>query len=503
MNPFSPIRLNAWREIAILMLILMEASWITPWFRSLTPETYAVNSLRVLIILILIVLFSHILIRIMEYLHLKKSIRQGVMVTFLIFGSYIGIKTLLYAHESISLSELVSRPIRSFADLKFIIPVEFIVIITVLIGFWRGVSLAQEHIGPSYVMGHFWTGIVMFVVFIFIISIATGETAGEFFYLFLFSTLIGVCAARMTVVGMVRGGKENRFNRSWFLGIVLAALVVVGLSSIFGGVIADKFAWIGSLFFGLFGSIVILVWVIINPVISFLITILGNLFKNSQAIKDLGDSFQNLNNLMRGFGEKISSLIEQSGIDSLFSQWAPIIKTIVLVSIIVLIVGGIIFWMAFKLWRDRERRLIGDEEKSIIRSGNILQSILDILLQGWNRSLNSIEQLTDLRKRQRLRAAVRIRQIYADLLALCESLGQPRPDAQTPFEFMPKLEQIFPEFQPEIGMITQAYIDVRYGLLPENKNEVEDIEVAWKKLHEAGDDLIHELKHVRKKTYGN
>ena len=319
MNPFSPIRLNAWREIAILMLILMEASWITPWFRSLTPETYAVNSLRVLIILILIVLFSHILIRIMEYLHLKKSIRQGVMVTFLIFGSYIGIKTLLYAHESISLSELVSRPIRSFADLKFIIPVEFIVIITVLIGFWRGVSLAQEHIGPSYVMGHFWTGIVMFVVFIFIISIATGENAGEFFYLFLFSTLIGVCAARMTVVGMVRGGKENRFNRSWFLGIVFAALVVVGLSSIFGGVIAEKFAWIGSLFIGLFGSIVILVWVIINPVISFLITILGNLFKNSQAIKDLGDSFQNLNNLMRGFGEKISSLIEQSGIDSLFS----------------------------------------------------------------------------------------------------------------------------------------------------------------------------------------
>jgi hypothetical protein len=138
-----------------------------------------------------------------------------------------------------------------------LIPVEFIVIITVMIGFWRGISLAQEHIGPSSVMDHFWLGIFMFVVFDFLITFVTGENPGQFFYLFLFSSLVGVSTARMTVVGMVRGGKENKFNRSWFLGIILAALMVVGLSSLFGGLIADKFAWIGNLLYGLFGSIIL------------------------------------------------------------------------------------------------------------------------------------------------------------------------------------------------------------------------------------------------------
>jgi hypothetical protein len=498
MKTFSPIRLNPWREIAILMIILMELSWITPWFRSLTPETYAVNALRVLITLTIIVFCSHLLVRIMNYLHLKKSIRQGLMVTFLIIGSYIGIKTLIYAHEPVSLSELVSRPIRNFADLQLLIPVEFIVIITVMIGIWRGVSLAQEHIGPSSVMGHFWMGIVMFVVFIFFITIITGENAGEFFYLFLFSSLVGVSAARMTVVGMVRGGKENRFNGSWFLGIVLAALLVIALSSILGGTIADKFTWIGSLFFGLFSSIILLVWIIISPVITFLITILGELFQNSQIIKDLGDSLQKLNNLMRGLGQKISDWAGQSGIEKFISQWGPIIKTIILVSLIILVIVGIVLWMAIKLWKDRRRRLVGDEEKSNLKGGNIFQALLEMLLQGWNRTISSLDQLTNLRQRKRIRAAARIRQVYAELLELCDSLGQPRPDAVTPLEFVPKLEHIFPEFHLEIGLITQAYLDVRYGLLPETQNEIISIEAAWKKVHTAGHELLLVQKHKNK-----
>jgi hypothetical protein len=363
MKTFSPIRFNSWREIAILMIIIMDVSWITPWFRSLTPETYAVDPVRILIILSSVILFSHILIRSMDYLRLKKSIRQGMMVTFLIVGCYIGIKTLLFAKDSISISALLSRPIKSFADITYLIPVEFIVIIAVLIAFWRGVSLAQEHIGPSSVMNHLWIGIIMFVVFIFLITLATGENAGEFFYLFLFSTLMGVSAGRMAIVGMVRGGTKNRFNRSWFLGILLAALVVVGISSLIGSVSLNIFAGIGGIFFGFIGSILILIWVIISPVISFSIMILGKLFQNSQFLLELGDSLQKLNAMMSGLGSKISDLIEKSGIGNMVTKWAPTVKTIILISVIVLFILGITLWMTIKLWKDRERRLVGDEEK--------------------------------------------------------------------------------------------------------------------------------------------
>jgi hypothetical protein len=433
----------------------------------------------------------------MDYLHLKKTIRQVLMITFLVIGSYFGIKTLLYTHESISLAEFISRPIRSFADLKLLIPVEFIVILTILISFWRGVTLAQEHIGPSSVMSHFWFGIVMFVVFVFLITLATGENAGEFFYLFLFSSLVGVSIARMTVVGMVRGGMENRFNRSWFLGILLASLIVVGLSSLFRGVFADQFNWIGTIFLGLFGSLLILIWLIITPVFSFLITILGNLFQNSQAILNLRAALQNLSNVMLTLWKKISDLIEQSGIRNLILRWSPTIKTIILVSILLLVIVGIILWMAIKLWRDRERRLVNDEEKENLKGGNILHSLLDMLINGWNRTISSLEQLIDFKQRRRIRVAARIRQVYAELMDLCETLGQPRPNAITPLEFVPKLEHIFPQFCLEIGMITQAYLGVRYGLLPETQNDVADIEAAWKKLHTAGHELLSEQKHKK------
>ena len=182
----------------------------------------------------------------------------------------------------------------------------------------------------------------------------------------------------------------------------------------------------------------------------------------------------------------------------MLSRWVPIIKTILLVGIIIAIIGGIVLWITNKIWRDRERRKIGDDENSKIRDMNLLQSILDILRQSWIKTISSFEQLTDLKKRRRIRVAERVRQIYIDLLELCESLGQPRPNAVTPLEFLPKINRLFPELQPEILMITKAYLDVRYGLLPENKNEIANIEAAWKELQVVGLDRLQELKHNKK-----
>lgn len=499
MNPFSSIRLNPWREIAILMLVLMEVSWVTPWFRSMTPETYAVSSLRVFIILIGIVLGAHLLVRLMDFIHLKKSIRQGAMIVFIILSILVGIKTLLYAHEPMSLSELFNRPLRSFADMRTLIPVEFIVIITVLIGSWRGLSIAQEHLGPSSVMDHFWVGIVMYVVFIFVNTIVTGETPGDFFYLFLFSSLVAMCAARMTVVGMLRGGTKNKFNRFWFLGIILAASIVVGLASLLGGVMGEQFTWISALLLGVFGSILVLVWILIDPIISFLIIVLSNIFQNSQGIASLGKSLENINIIIQGFGQRIAEMIGNTGIWRLIARLGPVIKTIILIVIIVLIILGVVAWMAIKLWRDRERRLLGEDQKTDIKVGNFFQTLLGILRQGWADAINSLEQMTDLKRRQRIRAAARIRQVYADLMELCVSLGHPRADAETPLEFTIVLNLLFPELHPEVAIITEAYNCVRYGQLPETQQEVEDVESAWKKVDSSGHELLTALKHSKKK----
>ena len=94
-----------------------------------------------------------------------------------------------------------------------------------------------------------------------------------------------------------------------------------------------------------------------------------------------------------------------------------------------------------------------------------------------------------------MRAAARIRQIYADLLDLCNALGQSRQESQTPLEFLPRLEILFPQLQPEIVLVTEAYLGVRYGLLPETKNEVADVEAAWRKIQTSGHETLKQRKH--------
>lgn len=499
MKSVSLARLNPWREIAILMIILMEVCWVTPWFRAMTTETYAVSPLRVFIILTCIVMFSHVLVRIMDYLHLKKSIRQGVMVFFLLLGIFVGIKTMLYPHEAMSLSELLTRPLRNFADLKSLIPVEFIVMITVLVGFWRGLSIAQEHIGPSSVMDHFWIGIVMYLAFIFFNTMVTGETPGDFFFLFLFASLIAMCAARLTVVGMLHGGRENRFNRFWFIGIILTASIIVGVSAFFGGVVGDKFAWIGVILFSIFGTILILIWLLINPFLTLLLNLLTGVFQ-SENIKSLGNNLQNLNQMIQELGKRILNLVGASGINDFFTRWGSTIKQFIFIAIVILFIVGVIAWMAITLWKDRQRYRATNQQSINIQGDNPLQILLNLFRQGWAGALNSLEFLTDFNHRRKLRAAARIRQVYADLMELCDSLEHPRADAETPLEFIPKLDQLFPELQLEVVTITEAYNRVRYGQLPETRQEVQDVEAAWNKIYDTGKKLLSELKHAKKKS---
>ena len=304
--------------------------------------------------------------------------------------------------------------------------------------------------------------------------------------------------ARMTIVGMVRGGKQNIFNRSWFVGILLAALLVVGIASMLSGVIAQQFSWIGAIFLGLFGSIIILLWIILNPVLAYLIKILSDLIQDSKAIENLGNSLQMINEMVRGLGEKLMAIVDKSGIAPIISQWASTVKTIILIAIIVAIVLFIFLWLGLRLWRDRERRQEQGEIKSNLHRGNSLQSLIAMLLVGWNRGTKSMTQLIDLNQRRRLRAAARIRQVYADLLELCAKIGQPRPDALTPLEFVSKLDMLFPDFTPEVDTITQAYLRVRYGLLPETQDEIVAVESAWKLLRAAGHELLSEQRHAQK-----
>ncbi len=498
MKSLRLIHLNPWREISILMLIIMEVCWVTPWFRSLTSATYALDPLRVFAVILLTALLAHVLIRSLNYARIKKSIQQGLMVVFIVLAIFAALEILLYAQQSTSLGQLLNRPLTSFGDLRNLIPAEFLVIVTVLVAIWRGISIAQEHIGPSSVMNHFWLGIIMYVLFIFVNTLVTGETPADFFYPFLFSALVAMVAARMSVIGLLRGGNENKLNRSWLVGMLVAVAIVVGISALLGGVIGNNFSALGSIFLGIFGAIMVILWLLISPLVSLIITVLQRIF-NFQALKNLAEGLQSLNQTIIGFGRNILDMINQSALSKILAQLAPTLRTAIFIAVIALIIAGVLAWMAIRLWQDRIRRQLGSEQKSNIQDTNLLQKLLDLLRSRLGDALNSLSQLTDSHHRQQLRAAARIRRVYAELMDLCASLDHPRDEAETPLEFLPQITQLFPQLQTEAMEITHAYNCIRYGQLPETQRDVDEVEEAWKKISSAGRELATERKKIKKK----
>ena len=53
---------------------------------------------------------------------------------------------------------------------------------------------------------------------------------------------------------------------------------------------------------------------------------------------------------------------------------------------------------------------------------------------------------------------------------------------QTPLEFLPTLNGLFPNHYVEIELITETYNKVRYGYLPEVRRDIQKVDEAWKRI---------------------
>lgn len=475
-----------WREIAILMLMFMEISWVTPWFRSLTAATYAVPPVVGFSVLFGFMLWSHLTVRVMEGLRIRASIRRAVTIGLLVISVLIGLRLLLYPHERIGFVELLNRPLKSMMDWRAIIPDEFVIILAVLFGWWRGISLAQEHIEPSSVMGYFRLGIFMFLGFVVFNTLVTGETPGEFVYLFLFCGLIAMTTARISVLRALRGGKQSSFDKRWFFGITAAAVGVVVLAAGLAEILSNHIGWFGVVVMGIFGILAVAIWALVSPVLAALIYLARNMESDSSSIRQLIETLGNLQEMIQGFLQRISNLVGQPEIMSVIARVLPYLRTIILWGVILIVALGVLTWVVLRLWKDRQRNQVAGEEQSILERGELWRLLQAFLRQRWNHLLEGVSNAVDLRKRQRARAAARIRQIYADLLDLADELGGARREAQTPLEFVPSLENSIPGVDAELEIITNAYLKIRYGQLPEHLQEVEEVEIAWDKVSRSG-----------------
>jgi hypothetical protein len=464
-QPIPNIRYRLWSEAALLAIMIMELSWVTAWYN--TTAHPAVGLAVITPVLASGLFISHWLARLMRAHNWRMAFRRAIFLFWLFIYLFISLKVLLYSQVSLSPLELVTQPLRTIfssqsGDRDFW---HFLVLSLLVL---RGITLSNAPVDHHRVSGSLQLGLLMYLLF----GIANSQShplatvAVLFFYLFI--SLIGLSAAGIADLSDLRGGKLPRFSSGWSLGIVLASLSVVGLAVLLGWIMSGRFVLqmisefasvIITVLFFLLALVLIPLLLLTQFVLNYLKDFIFRLF--DQKI------FEDLANFL---GKQVNQ--QQESIQNLL-QVNNTLRTIIVVG--VLFIAFLAILIALQA-RPRRRRLVGEETSQIIDESNLkfkFPNILQINVARFSRG-------------RRWLAAAQIRRIYAQLMELCEKLGKARPAAATPLEFLQTLEMLFPGENACLALITQAYLKVRYGELPENPQEVQTVIDAWAHIKSRG-----------------
>jgi hypothetical protein len=282
--------------------------------------------------------------------------------------------------------------------------------------------------------------------------------------------MIGIVGIILVMIGiasvMLLFAQERLFNLlSSFLAWMIYILVLVFSPLLFG--FLRFFMWLFSA-------------VRLNDIFDFIVRVINNL----QSI------FASMMNAM-------SAWVERFNLDSIeqFFDFIASYKGIYLWLILIVLVAFILLGLRRYIWKDNS----DDDQK--MQSEPVEEDLIKLLRTALRNRLDKLaedlEEFFRLRQARRYLAAARIRRIYAMLLDMSARLDRPRPAARTPLEFLPELEGVFPALAVELRTITEAYLLVRYGELPETPEDLDKVENAWKAVSTTGNE---ELKARRRKT---
>lgn len=492
------LRPRLWRELAFYAAMVMELSWVALWCRILLRATPQITYGRTFLVLAGIVLVAYGVASGAEWVNLRVVLRRALLAVVLLISIIVGLETLIEEYGSLNVWELLSRPVRTFREMAGLVPVEFILMVLVLGLGWRGITLVGRYVEPAIVIGGFRTGI--FALFLFGILVPEQEEPAILaLAIFLFSSLLAMSAARIAVLGQLRGGQSIPFDRRWLGGILLVVSTVVAIAWL----VARAMQGVGfEVLSRIFTSILIFLVLLLSPLLWLVfrfITLVGQWLNLASMIDAFIEIVQNL----QEFLENLLALI---------ARWFERLDTNPLDRMVQFLEGArpyflwgtIIFFLLLVLLsiqRYMRRRDVDPEEQeyeALPMQKDLFGLLRDALRRGLERMRDELEKMGQLRLARRFLAAARIRRIYARLMDLSTRLGQPRPASRTPLEFLPSLKALFPALEGDLQTITSAYLRVRYGELPELQQEVEDVERAWRRISLSGQELLKS----RRKTNG-
>jgi len=464
-------------ELLFLCFALLEIPLITPvvlvilsWARYWPP-------LHVALWLLLVMLLPLNLIRLMGLLQWDVKRQRRVLIAALLLTLLVSWRLLLYDAASLFDLSWLRRFLGSFAEggnLLWTRDLSVFLIITLL--WWRGIRLAIRHpeinnVGLRLRLG----GLIFLPLIVWFGSSFLDVSMVPFVLLFFLAGLAAVSLVRAENIEQERSGTAATLDARWFAGVLAAAAGVVLAAGVAAAFIAGDslfvvLAWLSPLWQALqFGATVagVILFQITYPAFQLLAVIvqfLGNIL--AALLSQVGAALRQANILQQVPTPELPTATPTPG--ALAAELGGKALTVG-------IMLGLIALVALALARAYQQATFAARESARSRhptaedeEPGLGRRVLERLglLRGW-------------------RAAASVRRIYRQMCRAAGAAGYPRLGAETPYEYLPSLARAWPDNTSETRAITEAFIRVRYGEIPETEGELEAIRAAWRRLEAA------------------
>jgi len=460
-------KIQVWTGLAAFLLIILEVSWLLPWYLGVIEISHTPNGMRAFFVLGGNMLLAYLVTRFTENLHLKRSIQQILLLGLFLINMALATHWLL--------DQATPNPLKGLISLD---PGPVLVVMAGAWLWWRGISLAQGMITPETAWSRFWFGIWMLVAFLLLIARVTRVQPNIIpFLIFLGSGLLALIISRVAYVNQFYGSQQNPFSRGWLPAISATVAASILLAALFASLLTKQFNPV------LEQLTQALRWIVSG--IIFLASIPGLIL--TYLISPLLEAFQALSQRLETPAPNVTPDLILTPIAPLEMPEAPKPLTIppwfisLLFWLLVLMITLVIFRRLHKMNSSRSTQNL-EEPETLLGRNELWRKLRQAARQQLQETSNSLLRLRVLRIKQ----AAYIRNIYAELMVLMESLEKPRPMGITPLEFLPAMQATLPGVHADLLLITQAYNRVRYGELPESSAEVLQIKQAWERVASEG-----------------
>lgn len=469
---WGPVR----RELFPLSWALMDVALITPLALSLLRWTRYWPPGQMALFVLLLLLLPYNLVRLMSLLNWPKQQQQRVLTAVLLFTLFITLRTLLHGSlldfrwlGQIGTALRQSRGSFWLRDIGLF----FLVVVA-----WsRGQAMVERQPDINAMGLKLRVGGLLFTPLV--IWLATARllfTMAPFVLLYFLAALTAVALIRAEQIEQEHTGLSASLTPRWFGGIFIANLLVILTAAFFTLIISGNtpfllIAWLNPLWNALsqLGTVAfVTASYLAFPLLAQLSVVLEWLAWLIQII------VTPLLALLRGVGVQAPALpptqqlLTFGDFVELTNRLHPSVKLGLL-----LIPLGVVLLISFFLGRLAR---LGTAQHRSQRTGGQLADAEDDEPGLAEQLLNRLGML------RHWRTAVSIRRIYRQMCRAAAGAGYPRGNAQTPYEYLRVLAQVWPGHEADAAQVTQAFVRVRYGEVPEDPAELAAIRAAWERL---------------------